>query len=496
MPVKPSSLGINFFLKSALLLLLHPFSGMSQGHQPPMLIKRLLATEKEVSHITVDNLSALPVPAGPYQENERYLIKTADGLFVGLDGTGILYKVSLRTDSLVWERVDRTRYAGAHFCAAHFSVGGRIYSFGGYGFWKTSGTLRLYNFENQEWDIQPLSDEHPNIFCPGAAGMVWSFTSDSTPPPSMENARWAPAFFWVDTAKHKFYSLLQRGLDDGVVENGKKKNRFTAEILELDLAVGRWRSIGKLKRYGWTNLVSVPWGLLINESSTNIYLADIIQNKISTLKTQMQAKYKKLYAGHRIDLLYCIDSTIFFGNIHSNTLDSIQLSQNDFTPTETYFQITHTPSTSIFQNSWIVLLLIAGGMLTLLYYQKYYRKRKQEPVQKISKTDIERPSVNMKSIFSEVEKSLLLTMLSREADQTIVSTDEVNRILGVASKSEAIKRKVRSEIIGSINDKWMLINGTTDTLIVSNRSENDRRNREYSIRSKYDNADRLKEFID
>jgi len=59
---------------------------------------------------------------------------------------------------------------------------------------------------------------------------------------------------------------------------------------------------------------------------------------------------------------------------------------------------------------------------------------------------------------------------------------EINYILGVKDKNIGMQKKVRSDIINSINEKYRYQSSNTEPLIQSIRSEEDKRYFEYLIK--------------
>jgi len=92
------------------------------------------------------------------------------------------------------------------------------------------------------------------------------------------------------------------------------------------------------------------------------------------------------------------------------------------------------------------------------------------------------PALNQ-DLFDAVEWSLLklLHQHSLEPGRT-TSTQEVNRILGVANKTLDMQKRKRSDVLRSINRKYQLVfPERTGELILKERSEQDGRQSEYRI---------------
>ncbi|MFN9958774.1 MAG: hypothetical protein ACK55I_37255, partial [bacterium] len=59
--------------------------------------------------------------------------------------------------------------------------------------------------------------------------------------------------------------------------------------------------------------------------------------------------------------------------------------------------------------------------------------------------------------------------------------DEINRVIGVANRSNEIQKRMRSDLIGSINQKLGIITKDKKPVIDKQRSEFDKRSFEYFI---------------
>ena len=209
------------------------------------LLHKLLSTNESVPQIFAPELTNL-FPARvskAYSENKQYLIKTNKQLFLGIDGTGQLYEIKEVSPGVLDAiRVDSTLYAGNNFCAAIFSIDSSIFSFGGYGFWKTNGALKQYNFYSHEWDVIPLFEERPSIFCQQASGIYWKGSISEFSKMEDMNTAFAPSFYWVDAENKLFYVGVQHRINQSLVDSTMpfKAAEYNASLSVLDLATKKW----------------------------------------------------------------------------------------------------------------------------------------------------------------------------------------------------------------------------------------------------------------
>lgn len=469
------------------------YFGISAQPIQSRIIQRLLKEDSAITHIHHRDFRGLFLDKidAQYRKNHQYLIKSLKGLFLGVEGTGCIYRVEEGANGwLDVVRVDSTVYAGNNFCAANFTIDSSIYSFGGYGFWRTNGLLKTFNGFSKEWDVIPLSDEKPSIFCESASGVFWTDMDSSAADTRKYGTAYAPSKFWINPQKRLFYEITQRKVNEAISDSSMGfQNQFTPVVNVLDLRSKKWTQLGFLIDYGWHHLVQTPWGLLVLANSDNIYLADFTKNtRKASLEAYMPA-YRKFFASNPPQIFFYADGHIYLGSIDGNYFDSIPFKVSHFISSEKPLYRSYRNSSSglslpdFLVSPWFLYPsgIVVGILLGFILLGKF-------------KTNSQKKNTSWKAIFStsvstaervnmltQTEKSLieLISTLSLKGENA--SIDEVNKVIGVAGKNEPIKRRVRSEIINSVNEKWMIISASREKLIHSVKSPEDKRAREYFI---------------
>ena len=74
----------------------------------------------------------------------------------------------------------------------------------------------------------------------------------------------------------------------------------------------------------------------------------------------------------------------------------------------------------------------------------------------------------------------MLLLKAHEANQH-VEINAINHVLGIKDKNIGLQKKVRSDIINAVNDKYVFITQGESILIGSARKEDDKRYFEYFI---------------
>ena len=122
---------------------------------------------------------------------EQVAIKTPNNFFIAISGAGRIYQQIAVTDSILYfKRIDDNEKINYNLGAFYFSVGETVYNQGGYGFWKTNGTMRGFNFKDGEWDVFPTNIEVYNPIFPSSS--------------------------WFDASKNALYIPYQQLINSGL----------------------------------------------------------------------------------------------------------------------------------------------------------------------------------------------------------------------------------------------------------------------------------------
>ena len=142
-------------------------NGLSQVDKPLSPIENLLKVGQPVAEIAsynyiMDRVYEIQDAELPYIKGiHQFLLRNRNGLYMLVDGTGRLYKIERGKDGINYKRLDSTRFFGYNFGFVPFSYNDSIYSFGGYGFWKFNGQLRVFIDKRREWALTKLNTEIP-----------------------------------------------------------------------------------------------------------------------------------------------------------------------------------------------------------------------------------------------------------------------------------------------------------------------------------------------
>ena len=181
---------------------------------------------------------------------------------------------------------------------------------------------------------------------------------------------------------------------------------------------------------------------------------------------------------------------LYYADHKMAKVDSISLSTYDFTPiNEKVFTNKKQLSSSI----GIFIAIIATGVL--IYYTTSKRaKNFRYFTKKSSQIDLVSPYAG-KDVFDEVEKALVRLLIENMSIRNCrTATDDVNRILGVGSKSSDMQKRKRSDVIRSINAKYKILMPNTNIQLVD-RVKNDGDGRLYEYFIAESEVSILKDYI-
>jgi hypothetical protein len=121
---------------------------------------------------------------------------------------------------------------------------------------------------------------------------------------------------------------------------------------------------------------------------------------------------------------------------------------------------------------WMLPLLV---VLFVVAYIQYKKKRKL--LLNSSMPDTE----DSKHPFVATEISLLELLMAKQLQGLTVTIPEINYVLGLKDKNQGMQKKVRSDIINRINEKYSFLSQEKVSLVQNIRSETDKRFFEYHI---------------
>lgn len=463
-------------LKTLFFLLLFTigYGPFSFGQGIPPILKKLSSYQGSVlvysqHQESLVDLSDLPANFSTEGYN---LIKDHSGLYLIPQGTGRIYKFDASSGRFPWQRIDSTFFTGYNFRSIAFGLDSVFYSFGGNGFWNTNGTLRNFNIFSKQWDATMLSE---NIY--------WT--------------KVANGFFMIDTAS-KTLSIKALSAPSHEVLKSSKAEKIKEGLYQLNIKTGDWTKMGKMRDTAHIILATLPWGLLVD----NFGILDLANNHYLKLSKKKRDEMIAIVSANKYRYpaiaSFAIDSVFYMGE-QFHPYDSVVISRADLIDTGIPVYSPVTPPGLLDKIKSESFLVVVLGFLSSFLGLMLYKAKKTQPTPAIeilsSSTDTpnavaepetEKHPTNFRStrileLLEERERSLLEFLLHHSADERLTSIDEINKVIGVQHRSVEIQKRMRSDMICSINQKLQIVTRDKKPVVDKQRSEFDKRSFEYFI---------------
>lgn len=392
----------------------------------------------------------LPLLGTSFVPNKQELIKHNGKIYLFLAQTGFIFQMSEPLgDSVVFSKIDNTININYNISCTNFIYKDQIYNYGGYGFWSKYGHVRKYNTIDKEWDIQPTNIE------------VLS----------------ADDYDWFSPTEGRLYVPFQKMENKGLKDPKFEDGGFEYSSYYLDLKTFDWVKLGKLSNAliklidEKSNYGNIPYDngrfFIINDEA---YLFDYVHNKIYKSK---KADLNQFFIRNSSDV------TIFF---YKGTYYKYQAGVQNFVTWDINLNDLQLLNFPIWGNDYTSLIFIFAICLVIIMIVLFIWLFKQSVKKKIEQAQfkvLKTKTVNQ--AFSETEISLIQLLLNAYSTEQNVEISEINRVLGIKDKNIGLQKKVRSDVINAINDKYVFITQGEINLIGSVRKEDDKRFFEYFV---------------
>ena len=382
--------------------------------------------------------------------NAQKLYKNGKDIYVFIEQTGFLYKLDKYDSSnCVFRRLDHTVNLNYNINCKNFIYNNEIYSYGGYGFWKTNGHLRKFNFQDSEWDIIPLNKEIISTY-----------------------------LLWFSETQGRLYLPFQRIVNAGIEGPENIIGVPTYTSYYLDVKSHKWEKLGDLE----SDVVKIINS--VNSGSESLSYKDGILFLTNDEVYAFDYIHNKVYKSNNADLNQFLirranmsNMFIYKDEIYSYNIGSTNFVKYPFKITE--FQILRT---SIWGDE-VTLLYIMLAIVTLaliLLGAKWFFNRSVKRKLEIAQLQILK-NKTVTQAFTGTEVSLINLLLATTLKGKVVEINQINHILGIKDKNIGLQKKVRSDVMKAINDKYEFITQSTVNLIGSSRKLDDKRFYEYFI---------------
>jgi hypothetical protein len=417
----------------------------------PFLDKITSLKDLECKLLLSKNNKIIPSEETIFKNNGQELIKTKESLYLFISQTGFIYQLEDKQDSAYnFHRIDATININYNIDCNNFVWNKHIYSYGGYGFWKLNGHLRSFNYLDKEWDITPTNNE---IISNG--------------------------FNWFDKKEGKLYVPFQFIINGGIARSDGERGSKIYESYYLDITSKKWVKLGSMNTNtkkllfdaNITSSIAIDSGcILINQDEA--YYFNFLTNKIYKSKSSEFNQFFLRRLNNK-DIFFYKDSIFSFSH-EKQTFSTKKLSYDFFV--ELNHPIWGLDDNYFYIVAFIVLILFVLGFSIWIFNRSVNKKLEQSQL-KILKSK----STNQAFVGTEVS---LITLLIKSSKKGLnVEINEINHVLGIKDKNVGLQKKVRSDMINAINEKYQFITQSEISLISSVRKEDDKRFYEYYIPS-------------
>jgi len=391
----------------------------------------------------------IPTEGTIFYPNAQEIIKEGNHLLLMIQQTGFVFELTDYHDSVaVFKRLDRTININYNIGSLNFLYQNQLYSYGGYGFWRANGHLRMFNYNDKEWDIFPLNDE------------IVSY-----------------GMHWLSKKEGKLFVPFQKSMNAGLIQESEFDKQRAYQSFYLDLNQKKWIQLGTMhsetiklvNSSSAANFLPVQDGIMHVAVDKVIYF-DFAHNKIYKCT---KADFNQTFV-RRIGVANCFEykGVIYFFNFNTQTFNKIVFDINNFELLDFPIWGRDKEYDKYFIGAFILLILV---IITITFFNRRFKNKVQKNQLKILKTK------SIGQAFIGVEASLIQLLLDAAAENTKVEIHQMNHVLGIKDKNIGLQKKVRSDVIHAINEKYQILNNSPTSLIVNVRKEDDKRFLEYFI---------------
>jgi hypothetical protein len=392
----------------------------------------------------------IPVDGTIFKMNGQELIKTKEKLYLLISQTGVIYQLEDKVDSSYsFHRIDNTININYNIASNNFVWDKHIYSYGGYGFWKLNGHLRSFNFLDKEWDIVPANNE---IISNGHN--------------------------WFSKNEGRVYVPFQAIVNAGIVGPESIKGTKNYDSYYLDIATKKWVKLGSMH----ANAKKLIEEASITNSFLNIDSGYIYLNQDEAYYFNFIAN--KIYKSNNSEL-----NQFFIRRANSNDIFLYKDSIFSFSPenqsfftkkfSSNSFELLNHAIWGLDDNYFYVIIFIIFILTVFVFSIWLFNRSVSKKLEQSQLKILKSKSVNQAFVGTEVA---LITLLLKNSKQSMnVEINEINHVLGIKDKNVGLQKKVRSDMINAINEKYQFITQFELPLISSVRKEDDKRFYEYFI---------------
>ena len=355
------------------------------------------------------------------------------GLFFVSVGGGIVYQ--LKENEIV--RIDNSFNHKMQINSSVFTHNDTIFKYGGYGFWSVRNFFTYFDTLTNEWELYGHPDKSRKI-----------------PKGTFNNS-------FLKTKDNIYFFDGQQ-----MIENDRFKNITSNELWEYNFITQQWNFKGTNKKLMKHYFIKGK-DYFLNITNSEIEKYDILNNSIK--------KYRKSILANTIFIglpSYIFDSKVYYfsfndGDVFLNVTNLKAIFGEKISETKFYKNSVH----------WVwffIKFIVIPLLLVLLLYfgNKFIKSR--------NKVKFLRNGVKYKNNFAELDKESLI-ILQKIIENKEVSSNEILKIVEHPQYSPAHNERLKVQKIEQLNAKLGILLNISKPVIVTKKSDIDRRIRLYVI---------------
>jgi len=383
--------------------------------------------------------------------NEIICLHTDDKnlVYLLMNCTNQVYQFNYQT--LFLERIDKTYFGGFNCRSTKFIRNKTIYSFGGYGLFRTNNLLVYYQANRNEWDAINFSNDAPKTIYAGLSGYVKKTDSFLT------------------------------GFNDFLSESENSGKKITDYgFYEYKFKDNKWNKLGEIKQsllrsIKKEDLQHFHWNgkyfifRVSYQGFNSFFIIDPFLNEVYHWVDK-----KRLFdieIPEKLEFEYVHEDSLFsqniFSNVNSNSIEKFAISIEETKNQATYIGKLYEVENN---NFWLLLIAIGIGLMivSIIIYYKFFKD-------KTSNQNVLFSSY----VFNSLEIKMIEALINNHENGGI-RTIQINDLLGISDKSIDNQRKIRHQFIKSLNLK-LTKSYKTQFAIERNSSNADKRIFNYQL---------------
>ena len=337
------------------------------------------------------------------------------------------------------ERLDKSTINNSFFNSSIFTFNGKIYRFGGYGYWAISNRLIYFEPNTNQWELVESKNN--------------------------------PSHGTVSSFNHLYKNILYIFGGEIYSKDSPNTQISSNSIMSFNFEKNLWDSNYKID----SNLSLKK----IKSNDDEVLVMVLKSNSKDRFIKSLNFKENREYTYQSSPFLPSINiSKEFFQSNDNLVFYRIANGNNELNIIPVNYILTGKEySGKILKQDYTAYYMVIGLItLVIIYFRLFYFK-------KIDTLTLNQNGIIIKNNFAELDP-LSVKLLSIIQSKRHLSTNQINDIIFNDSLSRASNYSRKNKLLDNINNKFKLISGSNDPLIYKEKSNFDLRMEVYQLNQK------------